>query len=214
MATISGMSLGGLDATEQGYLDGVTAGTVTASKAVVVDANKDVASLRDATFRKVKIGDSANDHTITIEAGGDEAANRTVTVPALGGNATLAFLGLNQTFTGNNVHSGTFTQGSDATDRVAVKGIYMSPANVAVTVPAIIDHDIAKVDVNVASAFSMQPAVGDAVIAIPQEAMETNARILGCYVTATDQITVVFGSEGGNVAGGAKNFKFLVMDLT
>lgn len=160
MATISGMNLGGLDATEQGYLDGVTAGTVTASKALVVDANKDIATLRNITS------------------------------------------------------SGSLAHGSDATDRVTVKGVYMSPANVAVTVPAITDPDIAKVDVNVASAFSMQPAVGDAVIAIPQEAMETNARILGCYVTGTDQITVVFGSEGGNVTGGSKNFKFLVMDLT
>jgi hypothetical protein len=104
--------------------------------------------------------------------------------------------------------------GSDVTDRVSMKGIYMTPANVAVTVPAITDPDIAKVDVSVAAAFSMAPAVGDAVIAIPQEAMEANARILGCYVTATDQITVVFGSEGGNVTGGSKNFKFLVIDVT
>jgi len=44
--------------------------------------------------------------------------------------------------------------------------------------------------------------------------METNARILGCCVTGTDQITLVFGSEGGNVTGGNKNFKFLVLDLT
>lgn len=104
--------------------------------------------------------------------------------------------------------------GSDATDRVTIKGIYMNPANIAVAVPAITDPDIAKVDINVASAFSMQPAVGDAVIAIPQEAMEANARIQGCYVTNTDQITLVFGSEGGNVTGGNKNFKFLVFDLT
>lgn len=107
-----------------------------------------------------------------------------------------------------------FAQGSDATDRVTIKGMYMSPANVAVTVPAITDPDIAKVDVDVSSAFSMQPAVGDAVIAIPAEAMEANARILGCYVTATDQVTLVFGSEGGNVTGGSKNFKFMVFDLT
>lgn len=110
--------------------------------------------------------------------------------------------------------TGGMKVGSNATDRVAIKGLYMSPANVAVTVPAITDPDIAKVDINVASAFSIQPAVGDFVIAAPQEAMEANARILGCYVTATDQITLVFGSEGGNVTGGAKNFKFFVVDVT
>lgn len=108
----------------------------------------------------------------------------------------------------------TATIGSDSTDRVALKGIYMTPSNVVVAVPAITDPDIAKVDVSVAAAFSMAPAVGDAVIAIPQEAMESAARILGCYVTGTDQITVVFGSEGGNVTGGNKNFKFLVIDVT
>lgn len=110
--------------------------------------------------------------------------------------------------------TGGISAGSNSTDRVVIKGLYMSPANVAVTVPAITDPDIAKVDVNVASAFSIQPAVGDFVIAAPQEAMEANARIQGCYVTATDQITLVFGSEGGNVTGGSKNFKFFVIDVT
>lgn len=127
------------------------------------------------------------------------------------GTGTITLAG---TSTGNVVVPRTFAQGSNATDRVAIKGLYMSPANVAVTVPAITDPDIAKVDINVASAFSIQPAVGDFVIAAPQEAMEANARILGCYVTATDQITLVFGSEGGNVTGGAKNFKFFVVDVT
>lgn len=39
-----------ISATELGYLDGVTAGTVTASKALVVDANKDLATLRHLTI--------------------------------------------------------------------------------------------------------------------------------------------------------------------
>lgn len=38
-----------LSSTELAFLDGITAGTVTASKAVVVDANKDIASLRHVT---------------------------------------------------------------------------------------------------------------------------------------------------------------------
>jgi phytoene dehydrogenase-like protein len=85
---------------------------------------------------------------------------------------------------------------------------------ISVTVPAITDPDIAKVDVDVSEVFVLAPAVGDAVIAIPQEAMETNARIQNAYVIDANSIRVVFGSEGGNVTGGAKSFKFLLIDLT
>lgn len=42
-----------LTSTQTGYLSGVTAGTVTASKAVVVDANKDIATFRDVSTRDV-----------------------------------------------------------------------------------------------------------------------------------------------------------------
>lgn len=83
---------------------------------------------------------------------------------------------------------------------------------IAVTVPAITDPDIASVDVDV-SAMTMAPAVGDHVEAIPQEAMEATCRVLNAYVTAANTVRVVFGSLGGNVVGGAKNFKFLVTDL-
>lgn len=101
----------------------------------------------------------------------------------------------------------------DATEAAAVKGQYLS-AVVAVTVPAITDPDCAKVDVDVSAAFTMQPAVGDAVIAIPQEDLPTNARLSGAWVNATDTVQVTFSSEGGNVSSGAKNFKFFVIDLT
>lgn len=153
---------------------------------------------------------SIDDLTVADDAaiGGDLSVTATSTLTgAVSMGATLAV-------TGAATLSSNLIQGSNTTDRVTVKGIYMTPANVAVTVPAITDPDIAKVDVDVSAAFSMQPAVGDAVIAIPAEAMEANARILNAYVTNTDQITVVFGSEGGNVTGGSKNFKFLVVDLT
>ena len=228
----------GIAAAELGFIDSVTAGVVAASKAAVVDANKDIGDFRNldavnldagvsgtagsvdifpTTAAKGKLNfaaaDSAGDTTTTI-TNASQAAARTYTIPDAGASASFVMTEGNQTVNGNKTLAGTLTQGSDATDRVGVKGIYMSPANVAVTVPAITDPDIAKVDINVATAFSMAPAVGDAVIAMPQEAMEANARILGCYVTATDQITLVFGSEGGNVTGGAKNFKFLVVDVT
>lgn len=117
------------------------------------------------------------------------------------------------------VHPGSLTVGANATDRVLMKGIYMTPANVAVTVPSIA-NDAAEngdsVAVDVSSAFSIQPAVGDAVIAIPQAALPTDCLMCGVYVTNTDEITVTFMSKegGGGVTGAAVNFKFLVIDLT
>lgn len=141
--------------------------------------------------------------------------NENLTVDAKGsGTITLA-----GTSTGNVVIPRAFAQGTDATDRATIKGIYLSPANVVVAVPAIANDAAENADsvaVDVSGAFSMQPAVGDAVIAIPQEAMETDCLIAGAYVTATDTITVTFMSKegGAGVTGGNKNFKFLVIDLT
>lgn len=101
-----------------------------------------------------------------------------------------------------------------STEAANVKGIYMTAA-MNVTVPAVTDPDIASVDVDIsADALVFAAAVGDFVSAIPQEAMETNCRIQNAYVIAADSIRVVFGSLGGNVTGGAKSFKFLLMDLT
>lgn len=106
--------------------------------------------------------------------------------------------------------------GSDATDRATLKGIYMTPANVTVAVPDIADAEIDEVAVDVASAFSMAPAVGDAVIAIPTEALPTSCILCGARVSGTDTITVSFAAkEGGSgVTGANKTFKFLVFDLT
>lgn len=102
--------------------------------------------------------------------------------------------------------------GAEGAEGAEVKGIYDS-GTVAVTVPSITDPDIAKVDVDV-SALTFAAAVGDAVIARPSEALPTNCRLLSAFVVSTDTIQVTFGSEGGNVTGAAKNFKFLVFDLT
>lgn len=282
-------AIDGLSDAEIAFLDGVTAGTVTASKGVVVDSNKDIGDFRNVDVVNLDAGASGtagtvdvfpstaskgklaitctsqtNDTTVTLTAGAMGQATA-ITIPDPGGatasvvltegaqtvNGVKTFgsipvlptggltvgtttiteteIGVLDSAANTNAGTGkaailgtsgailfpsTFTHGSNATDRVAILGHYMSPANVVVAVPAITDPDIAKVDVDVSGAFSMQPAVGDAVIAIPQEAMEANARILNAYVTNTDQITVVFGSEGGNVTGGNKNFKFLVVDLT
>lgn len=125
-----------------------------------------------------------------------------------GGSTDAATLAGAQTLTS------TLAQGVNSTDRVTIQGIYYPPANVSVSVPSITDPDIARVQVDVSGSFAVQPAVGDAVIAIPMEALPTNCRLQGAFVSATDQIEIVFGSEGGNVTGAAKNFRFLLLDLT
>lgn len=88
---------------------------------------------------------------------------------------------------------------------------YYTPS-VTVAVPSITDPDIASVATTVTIDAAI--AVGDAVIACPTEALPTNCRYQGCYVTAANTVTLVFGSEGGNVTGANKTFKFLVFDRT
>lgn len=97
-------------------------------------------------------------------------------------------------------------------EKVTIKGVYTS-GTVAVAVPSITDPDIAKVDVDL-SAMTFAPAVGDLVVAIPLEALPSNARLQGAWVSATDTVQVVYGSEGGNVTGANKNHKFIIFDLT
>jgi hypothetical protein len=102
--------------------------------------------------------------------------------------------------------------GAEGTEGAEIKGIYDS-GTIVVAVPNITDPDIAKVDVDI-SALTFAAAVGDAVIARPTEALPTNCRLGGAWVSATDTVTITFGSEGGNVTGANKNFKFLLFDLT
>lgn len=85
---------------------------------------------------------------------------------------------------------------------------------IAVAVPSITDPDCAKVDVDVSSVSDFQPKVGDAVIPIPLAALPTNARLGAAWVSATDQVTITFHSEGGNVTGANRNFRFLYFDCT
>lgn len=133
--------------------------------------------------------------------------------------------------TGNTTHTGTtllsglttiaasLAAGANATDRATIKGFYMNPAVIAVAVPSIANDAAENVDsvaVDVSASFAIQPAVGDAVIPIPMAALPTDCLLCGASVTATDEITVVFGSKeaGGGVTGANKNFNFLVIDLT
>lgn len=101
-----------------------------------------------------------------------------------------------------------------STEAPAIKNWKVS-GTVAVAVPTIAD---AKTDVVVVDLSSMTfaPAVGDAVFAIPLEALPTDCLLTGAYVSATDTVSVTFATKegGGGVTGANKNFKFLFLDLT
>lgn len=147
---------------------------------------------------------------VTITSGASAGASGTAgavsidTGAAAGGTAGVIEIG--------PTNAASVKIGPAGSERAAIEGINVS-GTVAVTVPSITDPDIAKVDVDV-SAMTWAPQVGDAVIAIPLEALPTNCRFQGAIITAADTVQLTFGSEGGNVTGAAKNFKFLFVDLT
>jgi hypothetical protein len=84
---------------------------------------------------------------------------------------------------------------------------------VSVSVPSITDPDIATAVVDVSSAITYIPGIGDIVYAVPLEALPSNCRFLNAWVYTADGVYVTFGSEGGNVTGAARNFIFVFVDL-
>lgn len=108
---------------------------------------------------------------------------------------------------------GTLTQGSDATDAVAILGIYMNPSVFSVTVPSITDPDTANTVEDVSGSFSIVITIADAIIAMPQAALPTACQGSGVYVVGNDSIELNYTSEGGNVTGAGVNYNFLVFDL-
>lgn len=80
--TIAGAAI---STTELGFLDGVTAGTATASKALVVDANKDIATIRNATVTGLVF---ATGGTIDSDSGTATASAGAATVSKMAGVVT------------------------------------------------------------------------------------------------------------------------------
>ena len=73
-----------ISGTEIAQLDGVTAGTITASKAVIVDSSKDITGFRNVTATGTSTFGSLSDGSITITAFVDEdnmASNSATLVP-------------------------------------------------------------------------------------------------------------------------------------
>ena len=114
------LSSGLLDVSGLELLAGVTAGTVTASKAVVVDANKDVASFRNLTATGALTGGS-----LDIEGGADvngatdlDDTDIDGTLVVDGSNISLdstATLNIDNSNTSNGITIGTATSGVPVT---------------------------------------------------------------------------------------------------
>lgn len=88
---------------------------------------------------------------------------------------------------------------------------------VEVTIPSIADAEIDEVAVDVSGAnIGFTLALGDAVIAMPVEALMTSAILCGAYVSGADEITISLAAkEGGSgVTGAARDFRFLCFDCT
>tara|TARA_R100000988_G_scaffold103702_1_gene84251 strand:- start:19 stop:2706 length:2688 start_codon:yes stop_codon:yes gene_type:complete len=80
-----------LDATELGYLDGVTAGTAAASKALVLDANKAVGTITSltATYAQIDVLDVNTINSVTATATDLEVSDRRI-IAALSASSALA----------------------------------------------------------------------------------------------------------------------------
>lgn len=129
-------ALSGLDATELGYLNGVTAGAVLASKAAVVDTNKDIGDFRNldavnidagvsgtagsvdifpatAASGKIQIAaaDSAGDTTTTI-TNASQAAARIYTIPDAGTDASFVMTAGAQSLAGVKTFSSAVETGT------------------------------------------------------------------------------------------------------
>lgn len=84
----------------------------------------------------------------------------------------------------------------------------------SVAVPSITDPDINSVAVDVSS-LALGIAFGDVVLGVGfGSALPTNCRFQGAYVSAADEVTLVFGSLGGNVTGANRAVEILIADIT
>lgn len=127
-------ALSGLDSGELGVLNAVTAGTVTASKAVVVDASKDIGDFRNLDAVNIDAGasgtagsvdifpatassgktaitaaDNAGDTTTTLTTAA-QAGARTYTIPDAGASASFLMTEGDQTLgEGKDIAVGTTT---------------------------------------------------------------------------------------------------------
>lgn len=84
-----GTRSGGTSQAELDYLDGAVAGTVVASKAVVVDANKDASSFRDIVVRNLDAGASGTAGTVDVFPSTASKGKLSITCAAQTGDTTV-----------------------------------------------------------------------------------------------------------------------------
>lgn len=85
-------ALNNISATELGYVDGVTAGTVLASKAVVVDSNKDAASMRNLTLTNLDAGASGTAGSVDVFPTTASKGKLAITCTDQTGNTTVSLV--------------------------------------------------------------------------------------------------------------------------
>lgn len=78
-----------LSTTELGYIDGVTAGTVTASKALVCDSNKDLGDLRNLDVVNLDAGSNGVAGSVDVFASGDSKGKLTLSCTNQTGNTAV-----------------------------------------------------------------------------------------------------------------------------
>jgi hypothetical protein len=203
----SGTGAGGATSVTGGASGGGATGnggaiTLTGGAAVSTAGNGGAASLIGGVSTTTGTGGA-----LTLRSGASVGASGTAGAVILDAGAAAGGTGAAVEIGPTNATGVKIGGAGSPSERALIKGKYVS-GTVVVAVPSITDPDIAKVDVDV-SAMTFAPAVGDSVIAIPLEALPTNCRLGGAWVSATDTVTITFGSEGGNVTGANKNFKFL-----
>lgn len=144
---VAGTTVSGT-AAELNTLAGVTAGTVTASKALVVDSNKDLSSLRDVTLRN---GTVTGTLAVTSTSAFTGAVTPTGGVAAAGGFA----ISPRNWHTGGNPASAA-ADGTDATPvntEVYIAEVFV-PANATLTGAAVFNGSVASGNLKVGLANS------------------------------------------------------------
>lgn len=153
--------------TEFGYVDGITPGTIAASKAVVVDANKDVGSFRDITLREIDASAAAalniGKATATSVVLGASDADTTVSgdLVVSGGDADLGASGTAGTL---DIFPGTASKGKwilSMTDQDGDTNVTLKPAAMGqASVVSIPDPGAATANVLLTSAANDGAVVG------------------------------------------------------
>ena len=79
-----------------------------------IDLAQTFSAIQTFQHGMLKLRDTANDHSLLLQAGADEAADRIITIPALGGDKTLALINLAQTFSAAQAFNASVVIGATA----------------------------------------------------------------------------------------------------